>query len=72
MTWLTRNQRTWNLDLGILTGAGIELAAPPDAATRLGLADAGPSNASAQGKVSQGTFKKVSTVRWNLNRYERL
>ena len=30
-TWMTRNQRRWTLDLGILTGAGIELSAPPDA-----------------------------------------
>ncbi|MGQ0631623.1 MAG: DUF5710 domain-containing protein [Sporichthyaceae bacterium] len=33
-TWMLRNRRTWNLDLGILTGAGIELSAPPDAARR--------------------------------------
>ncbi len=37
-TWAVRNRRTWNLDLGILSGAGIELAAPPDAATRADIA----------------------------------
>jgi hypothetical protein len=40
-TWMARNRRTWTLDLGILTGAGIELmTAPPDAATRLRVASA--------------------------------
>lgn len=38
--WEARNRRTWNLDLGILTGAGIEVIAPPDAAGRVGIAAA--------------------------------
>ena len=33
-TWEARNRRTWHLDLSILTSAGIELMAPPDAAAR--------------------------------------
>lgn len=37
--WMALNQRQWRLDLGILTGAGIEMAAPPDALARSRLAD---------------------------------
>ena len=32
--WQERSQHAWALDLGILTGAGIRLNQPPDAATR--------------------------------------
>jgi hypothetical protein len=38
-TWLARNQRTWTLDLRILTSAGIELAEPPDAVGRAVIAN---------------------------------
>lgn len=37
-TWEGRNRRAWNLDLGILIGAGIEVMAPPGAASRAGIA----------------------------------
>jgi hypothetical protein len=37
-TWIGRNRRTWNLDLRILTGAGIEVVTPPDAASRVDIA----------------------------------
>jgi hypothetical protein len=37
-TWMTRNQCKWNLDLRILTDAGVALATPPDAASRANIA----------------------------------
>ncbi|HEX3827246.1 MAG TPA: DUF5710 domain-containing protein [Sporichthyaceae bacterium] len=38
-TWMARNRRTWNLDLRILTVAGIALATSPEAAHRADIAD---------------------------------
>lgn len=39
VTWLTRNQHTWTLDLRILTDAAIALARPPDSADRVEISD---------------------------------
>ncbi|MGO1971612.1 MAG: DUF5710 domain-containing protein [Propionibacteriaceae bacterium] len=38
-TWRSRSARDWVLDLSMLLGAGIELAPPPEAETRRGIAD---------------------------------
>ena len=37
--WTTRSQRIWNLDLSMLTTAGVTLARPEDPATRVDLAE---------------------------------
>lgn len=38
-SWAWRSRRTWSLDLSILADAGVEIAAPPEATERRGIAE---------------------------------